>query len=176
MSRTNGHTSRTGKPLDTLKLYELSSELEAALIMTEDNPTFDPERFRALELAFEDKLEGCAKAIKNLEATEKAVRDHIKTQQAKAAALKNNAKGIREYVKRHLERNKIQRLYANTHKFSVQDNTTPTVTIIDETKLDPEWLKIERKPKVKAIADNFLETGEEPDGTEISVGTHLRLS
>lgn len=172
MSKNNG----SKKPLETLKLYEIRRELEECLIMTEDDPHFDPERFRGLQLAFEEKLEGCAMAIKNLEATERAVRAHIKTLQAKAAALKNNAQGIREYVKFHMEHTTTAKLNAGTHRFSVQQNSRPTVEIIDETKLDPEWIKIERKPKASAIADNFIETGEEPTGTRIHYDTHLRVS
>lgn len=170
MSRNNG------KPLDTLKLYELSAEIEECLITTEDDPHWDPERFRALKLAFEDKLEGCAKAIKNLEATEKAIRAHVKTQTAHAAAIANNAKALREYVKTHMERNRIKKLDAGTHRFSVQDNSRPTIEVIDEAIVPEEYRTLEIKIKRDAIAENFLETGEEPTGTKIEVRSHLRLS
>ena len=164
------------KPLETLKLYEISEELEECLITSEDDPHWDPERFRNLKLAFEAKLDGCAKAIKNLEATEKAIRAHVKTQTAKAAALKNNAAALREYVRVHMERNRIKKLDAGTHRFSVRKNSRPTVEIIDESIIGDEWKKIETKVNTTAIAENFTETGEEPKGTQITVKNHLRLS
>jgi len=170
MSKTNG------KPIETLKLYEIRRELEECLIMTEDAPHFDPERFRALKLAFEDKLEGCAMAIKNLEATEKAVRGHIKTLQAKAAALKNNAQGIRQYVKFHMEHTTTEKLNAGTHRFSIQRNSTPNVEVVDQGLVDPKYLKVDVKVDCKAIAEHFTETAEELPGTKITVGSHLRVS
>lgn len=170
MSRNNG------KPLETLKLYELSAEIEECLITTEDDPHWDPERFRNLKLAFEEKLDGCAKVIKNLEATAKAIRDHVKTQSARAAAIGNNAKALREYVKTHMERNRIKKLDAGTHRFSVRQNSRPSIEVTDEAIVPEEYRTLEVKIKRDAIAENFLETGEEPKGVKIEVKSHLRLS
>ena len=174
MSRNNGNSN--GKPLDTLKLYELSAEIEECLITTEDDPNWDPERFRNLKLAFEAKLDGCAKAIKNLEATEKAIRAHIKTQTARAAVIGNNAKALREYVKTHMERNRITKLNAGTHRFSVQQNSRPSIEVIDEAVVDEQWKNVRVQVNRDAIAQHFTETGEEPKGTRIEVKSHLRLS
>ena len=157
-----------------MKLYEISREIEEALI--QDDAAFDPATLQALKVEFEAKLEGCAAAIKNLRAESDAVNAEIKRLQARKAAIDNNARGLREYVRTYLERVKIRKIHAGIHKFLIQRNSQPSVAVIDQDLIDPQYLNVEIKTDCKAIAANFKKTGEEIPGTKISVGSHLRVN
>lgn len=157
-----------------MKLYEISREIEDALI--QDDGAFDPSKLESLKIEFESKLEGCACVIKNLRSESDALNAEIKRLQARKAAVDNNARGLREYVRFQLERVKVQRLAAGIHKFRIQKNSQPSVEVIDINKLDDDFINFEVTAKCQAIAAHFKETGEELPGVKVSVGSHLRVS
>ena len=169
-----------------MKLYEIRKEIEDALI--QDDEHFDPAteriakavvnpaRLELLKVAFEEKLEGCACVIKNLRAESDALCVEIKRLQARKAAVDNNARGLREYVRFQLDAVKLRKLDAGIHKFRIQRNSFPSVQILDQSRIDQEYLKVSIDVDKKAIGENFKETGEVIPGTEITVESHLRVS
>ena len=114
--------------------------------------------------------------IKHLRADSGAVASEIKRLQARKAAVDNNARGLREYIKAQLDAVKIRKLNAGIHKFSIQKNSQPSVEVIDQDLINRQYLKVEVNADKQAISDNFKETGEEIPGTKIHVGSHLRVS
>ena len=157
-----------------MKLYEISREIEDALL--QDEEAFNPAQLESLKVEFEAKLEGCACVIKNLRAESEALCSEIKRLQARKAAIDNNARGLREYVKFQLERVNIKRLNAGIHKFRIQRNSQPSVSILDASLIHDDYKRIKVEIDRKAIGDNFRETGEIPPGTDIHVDSHLRVS
>ena len=157
-----------------MKLYEIRREIEEALI--QDDEHFNPAKLESLKIEFEAKLEGCACVIKNLRAESDALCAEIKRLQARKAAVDNNARGLREYVKFQLEAVKLRKLDAGIHKFRIQRNSFPSIKILDQSLIEKEYLKIEVNVDKKAIGENFKETGEVLPGTEITVESHLRVS
>lgn len=157
-----------------MKLYEIRREIEEALI--QDDKAFDPHKLESLKIEFEAKLEGCAAVIKNLKAESDALCAEIKRLQARKAAVDNNARGLREYVRFQLEAVNLRKLNAGIHKFRIQRNSFPSVTVLDQSLIEKEYLKVEVSVDRKAIGENFKETGEVIPGTEISVESHLRVS
>ena len=157
-----------------MKLYEISKDIEAALVQEDED--FDSAKLEALKVDFEAKLEGCACVIKNLRAESDALNAEIKRLQARKAAVDNNARGLREYVKFQLERVKIRKLNAGIHKFGIQRNSFPSVAILDQDLIEKEYLKVEVNVDRKAIGENFKDTGEILPGTEILLESHLRVT
>ena len=157
-----------------MKLYEIRREIEETLI--QDDEHFNPAKLESLKVAFEEKLEGCACAIKNLRAESDALCAEIKRLQARKAAVDNNARGLREYVRFQLEAVNLRKLNAGIHKFRIQRNSFPSIKILDQSLIDQAYLKVEVSVDRKAIGENFKETGEVIPGTEISVESHLRVS
>ena len=157
-----------------MKLYEIRREIEEALI--QDDEHFNPAKLESLKVAFEEKLEGCACVIKNLRAESDALCAEIKRLQARKAAVDNNARGLREYVRFQLEAVNLRKLNAGIHKFRIQRNSVPSVTVLDQSLIEKEYLKVEVSVDRKAIGENFKETGEVIPGTDISVESHLRVS
>ena len=156
------------------KLYEIREEIEEALVM--DDEEFDPAVFNALKLKFEDKLEGCAGVIKNLNAESASLAAEIKNLQGRKNAVDNNVHGLKQYVKRQIERINAKKIDAGIHKFRIQRNSAPSVEVLDQRQIDEDYLKVTVEVDKRAIANNFKDTGEEVEGTRISVGTHLRVS
>ena len=157
-----------------MKLYEIRREIEEALI--QDDEHFDPSKLESLKVAFEEKLEGCAAVIKNLRAESDALCAEIKRLQARKAAVDNNARGLREYVRFQLEAVNLRKLNAGIHNFRIQRNSFPSIKILDQSLIDQAYLKVEVSVDRKAIGENFKETGEVIPGTEITVESHLRVS
>lgn len=157
-----------------MKLYEIRRDIEAALI--QDEEAFDPRKLESLKIEFEAKLEACACVIKNLRAESDALCAEIKRLQARKAAVDNNARGLREYVRFQLEAVNIKKLDAGIHKFRIRRNSFPSIKILDQSLIEKEYLKVEVSVDRKAIGENFKETGEVIPGTEITVESHLRVS
>ena len=156
-----------------MKLYEIRRDIEEALVQDDE---FNPAKLESLKVKFEAKLEGCAAVIKNLRAESDALCAEIKRLQARKAAVDNNARGLREYVRFQLEAVNIKKLDAGIHKFRIQRNSFPSIKILDQSLIDQEYLKVDVSVDRKAIGENFKETGEVLPGTEITAESHLRVS
>ena len=51
-----------------------------------------------------------------------------------------------------------------------------SVEVLDESLIRDEFIRVERTVKKQEILDWHKETGEIPEGADIVVGTHLRIS
>ena len=157
------------------KLYEIADEIEELLTIPEDSDELDPEVFDQLKMGFESKLEAIASVIKNKQADSKKLGEHISYLQKQQRALDRDVDGLKAYAKSQMDKLRINKIQAGIHKFAVQINSAHSVEVLDMNKLDDEWKRVKVEPRLKDIADNFKETGEEPEGTRITRGTHLRI-
>ena len=157
------------------KLYEIADEIEEILSLPEGSDEFDEAVFHELKMDFEAKLEAIACVIRNKQADSKKLAEHLSEVTKSKKALDRDVEGLKNYVKKHMEQLNITRLQAGMHKFAIQRNSAMSVEVLDWNKLDEEWKKVKWEPRLSAIADHVKETGEEPEGTRVTRGTHLRI-
>lgn len=80
-----------------MNIYEIDLAI-VGLIDEETGEICDFEKFEALQMAREQKIENTALFVKNLEAEAKAIREEEKSLAERCASAENKAKRLREYL------------------------------------------------------------------------------
>lgn len=145
-----------------MKLYEIDEEI-LACVDSESGEILDAERFEALQMERDAKVENVALWIKNLksdlvalEAERKAFQDREKSCKAKIASLQN-------WLSFALNGQKF-----SSPKVAVSFRRTESVEIVDESILPKEFVreKIELAPDKVAIKD-AIKRGETVSGAAL---------
>ena len=148
-----------------MNLYELSSKYQALLDYAQSVDATDEEQAQvfqstldSLDGAIEDKAEGIAHILKQLEYDELIVNEEIKRYQAKKKALVNNQNSLKKYLQDSMEymnKDKIK-----TAKFSINIQNNPAKLIVEDEREIPKAYWIEQKPKLdKRLLLNDCVTG-----------------
>ena len=155
-----------------MKLYEYPAELET-LIDLETGEITDPEAFNALQLEYEDKVEGLALWVKDLTAEAAAIQNEIKTLQQRQKAAEHKADSLREYLTRVLGGEKFK-----TARVAISYRTTQAVEIEDDGAViewacksgkDDEYLRYPDPQINKNAVREALKAGEHiPDARLVS--------
>ncbi|RKU12755.1 hypothetical protein C6502_05260 [Candidatus Poribacteria bacterium] len=172
-------SSQATKPI---KLYKINNEIEETLFVPEEE-TFDSSEFEALNLSFEEKIDSCAKVMKNLKAQAaeldakcEILQEEIQELRKKKQAIENNRKGLVEYVKSIMESLGLKKAGNILHRVTIAQS--PLTVEVNIEELDPKWIKkhVSTYPDKRAIIDHIKETGEIPNGVKPIQNTHLRVS
>lgn len=136
-----------------MNLYELTNKYQELLDYMQSVDVTDEEKsevfhstLESLDGAIEDKAEGIAHILKQLEYDEMIVNEEVKRYQAKKKALVNNQKSLKRYLQEsmeHIEKDKIK-----TAKFSINIQNNPPKLIVEDEKEIPKAYWREQPPKL----------------------------
>lgn len=143
-----------------MKLYEITGEMLQLLEMAEeqelDQKTIN-DTLESVEFEFEEKADGYAKVIKNLEGDMEALDLEIKRLTERRNTAKNNIESIKKNLEQAMVVTGKTKFKTLLFSFGIQKNPV-SVVIDDETKIPGEYL-IQQSPKVdkKSIATYLKE-------------------
>ncbi|MBQ8089986.1 MAG: siphovirus Gp157 family protein [Pyramidobacter sp.] len=165
------------------KLYELTDEhidIWNAIGDALDDPETDwaaaEAELKALEGAFDAKVENCAKVIRNMEAEEAAIKSEIERLQKRDSALSGKIKSFKEYVK--IEMQAAGREKIKTDLFTVAIQRSPDKLIVHSEEHIPEifFKHIPATTQLdKTAVKKALAGGAAVPGCELAHGFHLRI-
>lgn len=152
-----------------MKLYEISEQLERLLMLDDGNAVdeetgelFSPEQLDELNMAFEEKIEGCLLFVKNQTAEAEAIKKEVKALQERARACENRAERTKNYVANFLAGQKFA-----SSKVSVSyRNSTSCVVNIDATQLPVQFQKVKVEPDKTGLKE-FIKAGNTIAGVEL---------
>lgn len=132
-------------------LYELTADFMALLEMAED-PDTDPVAFEdtmeALGLEIEDKADGYAKVIRQLEGNIAACKAEIQRLKTAATVMDNNIKRMKENLQDTMEVTGKRKFKTPLFSFGIQKNPPSLVLDAVDTGMIPGEYLIPQEPKV----------------------------
>ena len=131
-----------------MTIYELTEEYMQLLAMAADEET-DPQTLadtmEAIGGEIEDKADGYAKVMKQLEAEAEGIKKEIDRLSKKKVTLENNAKRLKETLQNAMEVTGKRKFNTPFFSFGIQKN--PAALVIDDpSKIPPQFL-IPQPPK-----------------------------
>ncbi len=161
-----------------MNLYELTTELQNAmdsLVIDEDTGEVGGfEAVDALDVAFEDKAEAYALAIKNLLAfagEAKAEADNLKS---RADAAKNRAEKLKQHLA--LSMNAVGKNKIETARAALNFRKSVSVKITDETTIQDDLWKVTMKREPDKIKiGKLLKSGNAVPGAELETKMNLQV-
>jgi hypothetical protein len=151
-----------------MTLYDLTDELMELLQLAED-PDTDPEALEgSLESVsglFEDKADGYAKIIRQLNAEAEMVDAEIKRMKTKKDALKKNAERIKMSLQAAMIATEKRKFKTPFFTFSIRKNPDKVVMDVDDIWKIPEHYLRYKDPEVNSDAiKKAIKAGEDLSG------------
>lgn len=162
-------------------LYELSEDFLRILDLVED-PEQDEQALEAeldrISGLIAHKAEAIAGLVAHIEGLADARRAESKRLKERADADERHAQRLRDYVFRHMQAIGSERI--ETVRFTLQIKTNPpAVEVLDgwEVRVSPQFLRTVTTVSVdkRSILDHYKQTGEIPDGVDISRKQRLEI-
>lgn len=160
-------------------LYELTGQYMTLLEMAED-PETDPEALEgsmeAISDEIEDKAEGYAKVMKQLDAEASAIKDEIERLTLRMKALQNNKARMNEALQGAMEATGKTKFKTTLFSFAIAK--TPAKVVIDEAYIEniPEEYLRYKEPEIdKAKIKEALKAGEAIEWAHLEQGEVLRI-
>ena len=145
-------------------LYELCEEIE----VNEDGEIVDnsdllSELFNGLEMQLSDKLENAAYLIKELETSEKALKEESKRLTTKAKVLENRQDRIKDLIKSAIESSGQSKIKTDKFSFSITNRKSLNYDNINMFALDSEFIRTKEELDKNKIKD-YIKAGGSIDG------------
>ena len=157
-------------------LYELTEQYAQLLAIAED-PDIDPQvladTMEALDGEIEQKADGCARVMRELEANAKARREEARRQTERARVEENSVKRIGAALQRLMELSGKRKFRTELFSFNIAKNPD-AVVIPDEGRVPEQFLKAEIKVDKAAIKE-ALKGGQEFDWAYLEASEGLRI-
>lgn len=133
-----------------MTLYEMTEDYKALLAMAED-PDTDPEIIKdtmeGMEGAIEEKAEGYAIVMKELETSEMALKNEIDRLNARRLTISNNIRCMKLALQEAMETTGKTKFKTTLFSFGIQKNPPSVVLDVDPGVLPDKYL-IPQAPKV----------------------------
>ena len=154
-------------------LYELDEKLMSFEYEfdEETGEWLNEEELNQLEMERDDKIEGIALWIKNLEAEANGISEEMKSLKARKEAKERKAKNLRDYIQHSLAGEKFE-----TSRVSISYRKSSSVDITDISLIDPDYLRTKTtvEPDKNAIKA-ALKDGEEVEGARLVENVSMQL-
>ena len=142
-------------------LYDLTGEWLELYDMADD-PDMDAEMWfdtiEGLEGEIEDKADGYAKVIAQLNADAAAIKAEEERLNSRRKAIENHVVGMKERLQQMMEITGKTKFKTTLFSFGIQNN--PPAVVIDDEKKIPKKYWIEQDPKLdKAAIKEMLKSG-----------------
>lgn len=145
-------------------LYELCEDIE----VNENGEVIDnsdvlSSLFNDLEMDLSDKLENTAYLIKELETSEKALKDEAKRLNDKAKVLENRQTRIKELIKMTLESSGQTKIKTDKFSFSISNRKSFNYDNVNMFGLDREFVRVKEELDKNKIKE-FIKAGGTIEG------------
>ena len=145
-------------------LYELCEDIEVdengEII---DNSETLSSLFNDLEMDLSDKLENTAYLIKELETSEKALKDEAKRLTEKAKVLENRQTRIKELIKTTLESSGQIKIKTDKFSFSISNRKSFNYDGVNMFALDSQFVRVKEELDKNKMKE-FIKAGGTIDG------------
>ena len=146
-------------------LYELCEEIEVNEETGEiiDNTDLLSQLFNDLEMDLSEKLVNTAYLIKELETSEKALKDEAKRLNEKAKVLENRQARIKELIKTTIESSGQTKIKKDKFNFSVTTRKSLNYDNVNMFGLDREFIRVKEELDKNKIKD-YVKAGGSIEG------------
>lgn len=157
-------------------LYELNQRymniLEVAEMMDEGLLN---EALATIDDEIDDKADGYAKVIKQLELQVKGLKEEEKRLAERRKSIENNIKRMKESLEDSMKVQGKRKIKTNLFTFNIQHNP-PSLKVTDESNIPEEFFE-EQAPKLnrKELLKYLKNTDEKIEGAEIKQTEGLRI-
>lgn len=178
VARTN-RLAPGAKGAGSMRLYEISEEMEAIAATLEDNGgELTPELAELLQGwsdAFETKVERVVAVIRNFEATAEAVASEVKRLQALKRSRERAAEGLRVYLRDQMVRASRDEVELPICRVAVRTSSTPTITWEGEGMFPMAYAKVRDPELDKESLKAAWKEGILPDGFKVDFSKYVEL-
>ena len=150
-------------------LYEIDAQIMAC-VDWDTGEIIDVERLEALQMEFDNKVEGIALWIKNLVAEAKMVNEEKDNLAARQKACENKAESLKKYLASALGGEKFK-----TSKVSISYRKSKSVEVEDITLLDDDYLKFKEPEADKTKIKKALEEGISLEGVSLVEKNNIQI-
>ncbi|MEK4173340.1 siphovirus Gp157 family protein [Lysinibacillus sp. FSL L8-0312] len=156
-------------------IYDLTDDFLAIQQLIESGAEGLEDTLESLDLALEDKLEGYASIMKNVESDVNGIDAEIKRLQDRKKVLENGITRMKKAIEFSMLATEKREVSTPKFKFWIQGNKA-SVYILDESVIPKKYIKTERVSKIDkdAIAE-LLKAGKKVKGAELRQTESLRM-
>ena len=162
-----------------MKLYELTEAFGAVLDAAEN--AGDEDGAKLFEATLEhlrgsivDKLDGCARVVRSLEAQAKACKEEKARFARRQSTAEASAKRLKSYMQNNME--EIGETKIQTSLFAIRIQNNPVALDVQDEKKIPDLWFISQAPKLdKVSALAAIKAGQVIDGLGTRQGKSLRI-
>lgn len=146
-------------------LYELCEEIEVNKETGEiiDNSELLSQLFNELEMDLSEKLENTAYLIKELEISEKALKDEAERLNKKAKVLQNRQTRIKELIKITFESSGQTKIKTDKFSFSISNKKSFNYDNVNMFALDSQFVRVKEELDKNKMKE-FIKAGGTIDG------------
>lgn len=163
----------------SFSIYELTEDYMNLLAMAED-PDIDEQAFmdtlEGIEGALEDKADGYAKVMKQLEANAGGLDAEIKRLQERKSLMAKNADRMKSTLQKMMETTGKEKFKTELFSFHIQNNPPSLVMDSEDIEVIPMEYLVPQDPKIdktKIKAD--IKAGKEITFAHMVTGRSLRI-
>lgn len=163
----------------SFSIYELTEDYMNLLAMAED-PDIDEQAFmdtlEGIEGALEDKADGYAKVMKQLEANAGGLDAEIKRLQERKSLMAKNVDRMKSTLQKMMETTGKEKFKTELFSFSIQNNPPSLVMDSEDIEVIPMEYLVPQDPKIdktKIKAD--IKAGKEITFAHMVTGRSLRI-
>lgn len=150
-------------------LYEIDAQIMECVDF-ETGEIIDVDRLEALQMEFNNKVEGIALWIKNLVAEAKMVKEEKDNLAARQKACENKAESLKKYLSNALGGEKFK-----TPKVSISYRKSESVEIENISLLDDDYLKFKEPEADKTKIKKALKDGIELEGVILVEKNNIQI-
>lgn len=159
-----------------MKLYELTSNFNQLQQMVEDGADQEVihNTLQVIDEAIEDKVQGAALLIRNIEAQAEAIKVEEKRLADRRKSFENNVKNIKDYLYEQMVAVDKRRVKGALVTVGIQKNPA-SLEIAADVVIPPEYMipqepKVDKKALLAAVKD-----GMKWDGITLKQGENVRI-
>lgn len=152
-----------------MNLYEISNEILNCVDM-ETGEIFDEERFEALNLERDAKVENICLWIKNLNAEEEALKAEKDAFAAREKAVKNKKESLKRYITNYLDGTPFE-----STRVKVSFRRSEAVEIIEGAVIPDEYLRFKEPEVNKTELKKALKSGLSIPGVSIIENQNIQI-
>lgn len=168
------------KPAPALKLYEIATAYEMIeLALEESGGEWTPEieaHLDALSDSLERKVENIARLIQQHTRTQEAFKAERERLETHEASHRRAAANLKAYLFTQLERIGKDRVDAGIFRVRIQKNSRPSIEWTEDPVTIPEPFRRTKHELDGTAAYDAWKAGGLPDGFDVKLGKHLRVS
>mgnify|MGYP001940546257 FL=1 len=161
----------------SITLYQCTADVQAALDHHFDTETERQDTLEAVIGQFEVKAKSVIGYIKNQEATETMLEEHIKQMNEKLKTIKARNQSLKDYLDRNMKAAGIKEIKADDGTFKASFRKSKAVDVFDEKQIPAEFMRerITVAPDKTAIK-KAIESGQEVAGAKIEERLNLQIN